>query len=790
MKKDNELMLVQNGKSSYRIVIPKEFSEVEERAAQEVREYLFKATGAEIAIFSEEGADNPCIYVGHTAFANKHSIVCREEENWRIAVCDKNIVLTGGLNGRQRGVIYAAYHFLEDLVGVRWWNHVEEYVPNLTELKIPADYSNEGMPMFCYRKAVSTYANTDFYWYARNRLNAIKGGDNVIDGPFNTSVRKTGGAFYSGSPSPAHSLPLYFPAEEYFSNHPEWWGWDAAEKRRRSDRQNCLCNEEFYQASLKKLLFYIQTDFHAADCAGIDRPHFFSVSAADDQMHCQCPDCVASVKKSGRSGHFLKFVNRLARDVKKIYPEVNLETLIYWDYIEPPLDDTCPESNVIIRFADLLVDIAHDILSKTNQRKVRMLKRWVELCKKTGAKMYTWEYLIHNFTSIPQAIMYQLPANYQTIYEMGITGCFVENELGYMPDFWCCTQWMLCKYLENPYVDFEETLHDFLMKYYGKAWKAVKCYLDLLHNVMETSDLYIVLDNTCANWSYITPEFVCKGLSLFQEAFDAVSGDAIFEQRLREIELSLYRCIAVQREDLIRIMKRKGTTANLPAVTEACEKVLRTIEEIKNKYEYHIGTIAVHQDNLLLTRLAMEKKVFTEIKNRKSKEFVMPEFLKGTSKEEVYNIPAYEIVSYFDLGYTSSIYDEKADSNMALRYKASAVGFSDALSDPENWRLPIVLTQNAQKSRELLISHADLSDGTYQWFCMDNITEVIPGSNSYLYVYDTKGVALRLNPISEILPFSACDVYVRLKGEGHSFGDSEEKENAICIDRFIIVRRA
>ncbi len=786
----NTLTICKDGVSRYVIVVPQASSEVEERAAQEVREYLLKATGAELPIKSEGKETGPCLYIGHTEFSKAQGITCDGEENWRIVTCDENIVLIGGLNNMQRGVVYAAYHFLEDCVGVRWWNHVEEYVPSLNEFAIAADYSSEGTPKFHYRKGVSTYANTDFYWYARNRLNAIKGGDNVVDGPFNSSVRKTGGAYYSGNPSAAHSLPLYFPVNEYFASHPDWWGWDAAEERRKDDRQYCLCNEELYQATLEKLLFYIKSDFRDAENAGIDKPHFFSVSAADDQRHCQCPNCVASVEKSGRSGHFLKFVNRLARDVKDVYPEANLETLIYWDYIEPPLDDTLPEPNVIIRFADLLVDIAHDLLSKTNQRKLGLLKKWVELCKKSGAKMYTWEYLIHNFTSIPQAIMYQLPANYQTVYEMGITGCFVENELGYMPDFWCCTQWMLCKYLENPYVDFDETLNDFLTKYYGKASDAIKRYLELLYEVMEKSDLYIVLDNTCGNWNYITPEFVQQGLSLFDEAFAAVRGDAVLEQRLREVEMPLYRCIAVQHEDFLRIMKRKGIEFTLPTVSEACGKVLYALEEIKNKYEYHIGTIAVHHDNLLLERLKMEMEAFCSLQKRESKEFEMPEFLQDVPKDDVYNIPAYEIVNYYDLGYIYAVSDEAADSQMVSRLTASVVGFSEELADPAEWRLPIVLTQNAEKSRELLISHVDLCDGAYKWFCMENVTEVQPGSNSYLYVYETKGISLRLNPISDIMPFHSCDVYVRLKGEGRSFGGSVGAEDAICLDRFIIVRRA
>ena len=69
-------------------------------------------------------------------------------EGWAIKVIGKNVVVTGG---RERGVLYGVYHLLEDVLGVRWWNMWEEYVPSMTDAVIPADYSDSGEPVFTYR---------------------------------------------------------------------------------------------------------------------------------------------------------------------------------------------------------------------------------------------------------------------------------------------------------------------------------------------------------------------------------------------------------------------------------------------------------------------------------------------------------------------------------------------------------------------------------------------------------------------------------------------------------------
>ncbi len=780
--------IVKEQKACMPIIIPADFSDVEEYTAEELKTYILKATGVALPI-EEEKEEKSGIYIGYTNFAEKSGIKGNAEENWVIAEKDNSIVITGGLTPEHRGVFYAVTHFLEDVVGIRWWNHVEEYVPSLSELKVEKEYKNSGTPAFKYRKTVDSFGYTDFNYCARSKINAVGTGDNVIDKAYNSTVRKTGGAYWAAKPGHVHTLSLYIPVKEYFNEHPDWWGWDEAEQRRRSDRQYCLCNEGFYSAMRDKLLTIIKSEFRSAEKYGINKPHFFSVSVSDDRIHCECEKCKASVEKSGRSGHYLKFVNRLALEAREIYPEAVIETLAYWDYIEPPKDDTVPESNVIIRFAHLLEDGIHSINHPSNSKMLTMLRQWAQICKKSDASLYAWEYNLYLFPQFPLPIMYLIPETYRTYYEEGLTGCFVENELSFMLDFWPLNQWLITKYMENPYYDFETLMNDFMPKYFGDAAKYLREYLDKAYALMSASPMYVMLDQTCSNWNYITPEFAQEGVKLFEKAFDAVKGDSVLEQRVREASAALYRSIAVQHKDFEREASLKGIEINLPSVTEAADKVVEAIGELREKYAFRIGRTSIHNDNTFIARLSEQCDLFESIKCDTYSDFTVPEIIEGTKKEDIYNIPAYRIVRFLkNQKNVLTEADENADSPFVLNFKGAFLGLTDKLANKENWSLSLYLTHNNNVIDELVIRKSDLDGGEYKWFKISDITCVDDKSDSALYVKESNGLAIKLQPLQRVFPFDKCDIYVSVKAEGCSF-ENNDKEDRICIDRFMIVRR-
>ena len=163
--------LSRDGMPTVVIVLADDPIPTEETAARELAEYLGKVTGGTFSVASESKLQGPkpAIYVGPTSFAKTQGLDpgdC-EAERWAMRTVGDSLILVGG---RPRGTLYAVYHFLEDTVGVRWWNPVEEHVPERPTLEIePLDRS--GQPTFRYRDIHRLYANDGGRFAARNRIN-------------------------------------------------------------------------------------------------------------------------------------------------------------------------------------------------------------------------------------------------------------------------------------------------------------------------------------------------------------------------------------------------------------------------------------------------------------------------------------------------------------------------------------------------------------------------------------------------------------------------------------------
>ena len=790
---NEKIYLIKDGATDYSIVVPNEPSIVEEYAAKEISDYFFKTAKIHMKTAHECDAKGKCIYLGYTDFAEKNGIKGEGEENWKIALIGENLVITGGLKNENRGVSYAAYHFIEDCMGVRWWSEFEEYIPSLTELSLPVDFKSEGTPLFTERKAVSSFANYDFYPLARNRINLIANGDNIISKQFSRSAIETGGVRYVGTPyRMCHTMDNYFPPEEYFDEHPDWYGWNDAEQRRRSDFQVCFSNEGLYNHLVDRMLRDMAKDKRLADRFGTNMPAVYVIGIADHQFHCQCAECKASMEKSGLSGHILKFTNRVAEAIGKVYPEVVIETAAYWDYIDTPLDDTMPLPNVRIRFADILADIAHGINYPTNERKRKLMEKWSAVCKKANVPMATWEYLFSDYPNFPMPVMYYLPENFRTYYEMGVRASFVEVGNGALSDFAVCNQWIMTKLLENPYLDFDSTFNDFLSKYYGEgAAPFIREYLDMAHKECEESGMRILLFWTFSNHNYVSPKLLSRGLELFKKAYKAAEGNEVYEQRLREAEVSIYRTIAIRYDDLQRKMKLTGAFYEFPTAKEAAEKVLLVLDEVEKKYVYWFGVTSTHVDAFFIKNVNRQRDAFRLIAEDTVKEVGVPAILEGVDEKDIYSIPAYRIVRFSRQRYqgVDIIEDKDSEYGKVLCYKGAPLDFSDALVDKSAWKLPIVVQENLEKKDAIELTVADLEGRCYKWFKIEGITGVSRASDTNLYIKRHEDFIIQLSAVTEVFPFENCDIYMSIKADGHSFGGNSDDIDTFSFDRIIIVRK-
>ena len=155
------LTLAEAGKAIACIVVAKTADTAEQNAAAELAHYLRLITDVDFKIHTEDDLPKTGsrIYIGPTASAALHGIDWHSlsPEEWIVRTVGKDLLIIGG---RPRGTSYGVYHFLEEILGVHWWNPFEESVPHRTNLRIDS-LSMKGKPEFPYRDIYMLFGHDD-----------------------------------------------------------------------------------------------------------------------------------------------------------------------------------------------------------------------------------------------------------------------------------------------------------------------------------------------------------------------------------------------------------------------------------------------------------------------------------------------------------------------------------------------------------------------------------------------------------------------------------------------------
>ncbi len=571
------------------IVLPVDATDVEKTAADELVDYVNKMTGETLTIVTEGAAVDAGIYVGNTAFAQTNQVsypATEYGEGWAIKVIGDDLVLCGEAT---RGTLYAVYHLLEDVLGVHWWNFAEEYVPSLENAFVPKNYDDQGAPAFKFRDLHlgGTLYNSENLFFVRNRVN----------GNFSNPPEGYGGKETFGQPSFVHSFSYYVP-DSMFKTNPEWFS--IVSGKRKEGSQLCLTNQELISYMKESLVSYIEKDIQASKMFGVARPRWYTLCPNDRGGFCECEPCQAVINQSGLSGYLLKFVNELASEVETKYPDVLIDTLAYWQYIEPPLDDTKPAKNVQIRFAGSPIDTTHSYAHPNNKEVLRYLKEWIELTEEN--QLFVWDYIVSYHVNGISPTMYRLPEHYQTLLELGVTGYFGELQNPINVEFWDMKLWLNAKMMENPYQDFDALMDTFLNGYYGAAGPYVKDYLDLVGGLLADSDTYVQFGQQTINPSWLTYDAAVDSDAYFDEAFKAADGDETLLRRLRLARNCLDRVILEKFDEYQLAAQEAGKDFNFDK-KELCQSIVDCFNEQqelrKGEDSSLMDTLLPHYEDLL-----------------------------------------------------------------------------------------------------------------------------------------------------------------------------------------------
>lgn len=511
----DSLALVENGASPYTIVLPADPIPAEQTAANELQSYLQRVTGATLPIVGEASAPAENRIVLGTGALFKAAFpeidpASLKHDGIVLKTRDNDVYLAGD---RPRGTLYAVYAFLEDVAGCRWWSATEEQVPQAATLSVPA-LDVVYVPKLRYREAFYRGA-FDSAFSAKTRCN----------GNHNAVTPEHGGHYTIIGW--CHTFNRILPPEKYFDDHPEWFS-EINGQRVREHSQLCLTNEEMRKEFVRVALEWIRQQ----PDAGI-----ISISQNDWHGYCQCAACSAvDAEEGSHSGTLIRFVNSVAEEIEKEYPDFLIETLAY-QYTRQAPKLARPRKNVLVRLCSIECSFSQPLATgPQNIDFAEDMKDWSAI----APNLFVWDY-VTNFRNyiLPHPNMRVLAANIRFFVDNNVVGLFEQGDSQCScSDFPELRTWLLAKLMWDSSRDPEALIDEFLQGYYGPAAPALRDYINVIHDAVDRSEnaLRCYMSDTTP---WLPNEELVKATNCFDTAETAVAADATLLSRVQRARMPL-----------------------------------------------------------------------------------------------------------------------------------------------------------------------------------------------------------------------------------------------------------
>lgn len=680
------------------------------------------------------------------------SISCngKDDESWQISQDGNTIIITGGSS---RGLLYGVYNFLENVANIRFWSPTEEFIPKKQQITLDSVNDN-GKYFFKMRDMyLSGYPKDGGKTAIRRGFS--RDGDRGIQPEF-------GGAFDYGPPYFCHTFERYIPAATYLQSDPELFS--LVNGKRVGGQvvgQLCLTNPKLRELFLQKLLKNIEETNLKARKDGIKPPLIYDISHNDNVASCQCKNCAEFVSKEGQSGLMVDFVNYLAGEIAKKYPEIKLQTFAYQYTLNPP-KTVKPADNVIIR----LCNTYSDQITGVSQNEVfqKQLQDWAKIAR----NLYIWDYAITfgDSTGLPFPSEFYYPDVYKIYADNSVKGIFWEQEQPDRSDMAELKYFIHSKYMINPYRhDFDNLINDFMDKYYGAAGKKILEYRQLLKDAAQSGKARVSWFPTAGDFRYIDLEIMKKSQKCLDDARILVKDDSEKLYRINRAAMGLDRLLGFEltREYTAQHQVKNDGTQFPFDITLIRDRFLSTwMESCKRNGE------PTGKDKLI--------KRFDEIKKMPADYRISDKFKKIQHLDS----PASAIGCL--LPEVSLQVDPEAETGAAIVINADA--------NPGLYKYPITMgIYNVSKSAGVVsrvINRAEIGGKGYFWYKMPNF--VLPKDNCYIYLSQSWGAQLPANSVGQLDKSKPLDVFVRMKVEGPMYLEGPVAPSRIYIDRVVITQ--
>ncbi|HOK80129.1 MAG TPA: DUF4838 domain-containing protein [bacterium] len=537
------LEIVKEGKPVATIIIAKNPTQVVIYAVKELNDHIKLSTGTTLPVATDEQPiSKPAIHIGTTSLSAQLGLSpdILPPDTWVIKRFKNNIIISGGDNnlnihpvGKDLvpfGTLYATYEFLERVVGVRW------FWPGNDGLLVPEHKSIvihqinwQGTPSYSTRYVFygvpeGITPEQAWTWWRRMRLGGV-----------------------DGNPFGMHSFTEW--NKKYGKEHPEWFALQFDGKRLNLDDQDehknghlCYTNSEVLNAVIDEVKSAFEKQPYLK---------YFSIMPGDsnERYFCQCKNCQSLLKANQPASKkysfaIWSFVNQVAAEVRKSFPDRFIKCCAYDGYRDPP-EDAYFQPNVAVTYC-VPEELRNPWADDFKKRYVSEITAW----NKKVENLYVWDYWLYRW----QPGLYGAPAIFphllQEIYllEQGrVRGHVIElcnkDVSGVLHNFW--QDWMMdqinvyvgFKLLWNVHQNIDEILDDYY-KFFGPAESLIRSFYESMEEAFldaATKDK----DNTwnwetCWHKTY-TPEFVNQTMKYLRDAEQITRGKEPYHTRVEKI---------------------------------------------------------------------------------------------------------------------------------------------------------------------------------------------------------------------------------------------------------------
>ncbi len=451
------------------------------------------------------------------------------------------------LAGNRRGVLYAAFTFMEDHCGVQWLTPDCTVRPTGGDIRV-GKLDRRYLPPLEYR-------STDYPcsrpgdWAVRNKVNGTQ-----------TRLTEAQGGKIAYSHF-VHTFNAILNPAEHFDEHPEWFSMIDG-KRRDGRTQLCLTNPQVLAKAKEAVRRWI------AESPGAT---IFSVSQNDWHNYCRCPKCSALAEKEGsQAGPIIHFVNALAKDIAQDHPDKLISTLAY-QYSRKPPKHVRPRPNVCVRLCSIECCFSHALQScPKNASFVQDIRDWNKICD----RLYIWDYVINYHHSVmPHPNFHVLKPNIRFFIDHGVKGIYEEacyfTESSELAEL---RTWVMAKTLWDPSYDTQKAIDEFCTGYYGPAGEAIREYVALITDQVKGHPKRHMHIWSKPTEPYLNDAMIAEAVTLFDRAERAVRDNPALLHRVRVARMPVqYTRIAKADGDvggLIDAFEATARKANLQLVRE------------------------------------------------------------------------------------------------------------------------------------------------------------------------------------------------------------------------------